>query len=201
MILVLASTSPYRRELLARLINRFITAAPNVDETPLPAEQAVTLARRLARDKARSVARQHAGAIVIGSDQVAELDGQPVGKPGTLENARRQLRAASGRDMRFHTAVHIVAADGAEHEALDMTRVRFRPLHPDDIDVYLERDTPFDCAGSFRCEGLGIALFERIETDDPTALIGLPLIATSRLLRAAGLDPLRPEATLSPTAS
>lgn len=190
MKLILASTSPYRRELLARIAGSFETLAPNADETPLSGENAAELARRLASDKACSVARLNPGAIVIGSDQVAEIDGRIFGKPGGLDEAHRQLRSASGRDMVFHTAVCVINTDGGKHEALDTTRVRFRMLSEREIDHYLERDCPFDCAGSFRCEGLGITLFDAIDTRDPTALIGLPLISTSRLLRSVGFDPL-----------
>lgn len=189
--LILASTSPYRRTLLARIADDFETVVPAVDESPRPGEPPADLARRLARDKAGVVARSHPGAIVIGSDQVAVIDDRVLGKPGDMERARSQLQAGSGREVLFHTAVCVAAADGRAFEALDTTRVRFRILTAGEIDAYLEIERPFDCAGSFRCEGLGIALFEAIETHDPTALIGLPLIASCNLFRAAGLDPLR----------
>ncbi len=188
--LVLASTSRYRRELLARLVTRFATAAPETDESASAGEAPAALAQRLAAEKARAVAARHPGAVVIGSDQVAELDGMALGKPGDHDAARRQLRASSGRALLFHTAVHVVAADGRDFSAIDLTRVRFRALADTEIECYLRREQAYDCAGSFKSEGLGIALFEAIDSGDPTALIGLPLIATARLLRLAGIDPL-----------
>lgn len=187
--LVLASTSRYRGELLSRLRLPFRAVAPLVDETALPGETPRALALRLARAKAEAVAARHPQALVIGSDQVAELDGRALGKPGTLAAAEAQLGASSGRCVQFHTAVCVVdtreGRSGAA-TAVDLTRVVFRPLENDAIRRYLEIEQPFDCAGSFKCEGLGITLFERIENEDPTALVGLPLIALSRLLRAAG---------------
>lgn len=182
----LGSTSPYRRELLARLRLPFDTARPDVDETPRPGEAPAALARRLAEAKAREVSRRFPGDWVIGSDQVAELDGRPVGKPGAPEAAFAQLRAASGRAVRFHTAFCLVRDDGPARAGLDLTTVRFRALDDATIRRYLEAERPFDCAGSFKCEGLGIALFEAIETRDPTALVGLPLIALAQCLREAG---------------
>lgn len=195
--LVLASTSRYRRELLGRIVARFGAVASDVDETPLPNEAPAALALRLAAAKARAVAALRPGAVVLGSDQVAELDGRALGKPGGHAQARAQLAASSGREVLFHTAVCIIAGDGEAHTAADLTRVRFRALAADEIERYLERERPYDCAGSFKSEGLGIALFEAIATDDPTALIGLPLIATCRLLRALGIDPLMTEARCS----
>lgn len=189
--LVLASTSPYRRELLARLRLPFEAVAPGVDEAALPGEAPLETARRLALRKASAVAARDAEAVVIGSDQVAELDGQALGKPGRHDRAVRQLRAMRGRDVRFHTAVAVVcAASGFEQHALVSVRVRFRLLTDAEIEHYLRLEQPYDCAGSAKCETLGIALVEAIESDDPTALVGLPLIRTSELLRAAGLDPL-----------
>lgn len=182
--LILASTSAYRRALLERLGLPFDTARPDVDETPLPDESPAALAVRLARAKAEAVAA--GDAWTIGSDQVAELDGRPLGKPGTPENAVAQLRAMSGHEVRFHTALCLAGPDGRRLAHLDLTVVRFRTLHADEIARYVERERPLDCAGSFKCEGLGIALFEAIDNHDPTALIGLPLIATARLLREAG---------------
>ncbi|MFZ5635213.1 MAG: Maf family protein [Pseudomonadota bacterium] len=182
--LVLASTSVYRRALLERLGLPFATARPDVDETPLPGEAPQALAVRLARAKAEAVVAGDAWAL--GSDQVAELDGRALGKPGTIERAIGQLTAMSGRDVRFLTAVCLAAADRRRFEHLDITVVRFRMLAADEIARYVERERPLDCAGSFKSEGLGIALFEAIENRDPTALIGLPLIATARLLREAG---------------
>ncbi|GAB3346000.1 Maf family protein [Marilutibacter aestuarii] len=188
-MLVLASTSVYRRELLARLRLPFDTARPDLDETPLAGEAPEAMVRRLSREKARAVAGQRPGAWVIGSDQTAELDGRPLGKPGHREAAVAQLMAMSGREVRFLTGVCLLRQDNGGdtlHEAMDITTVRFRPLHRDEVERYVDAETPYDCAGSFKCEGLGIALFEAIETRDPTALVGLPLIATAGLLRAAG---------------
>lgn len=186
MTLRLGSTSPYRRELLARLRLPFATARPEVDETPRTGEAPAALARRLAEAKAREVSRRFPGEWVIGSDQVADLEGVPVGKPGSPEAAFAQLRAASGRAVRFHTAFCLVRDDGPALEGLDLTTVRFRTLDQAGIRRYLDAEKPYDCAGSFKCEGLGIALFEAIETRDPTALVGLPLIALAQSLREAG---------------
>jgi septum formation protein len=188
MQLVLASTSPYRRELLARLGLAFTQVAPDVDESPLPSEAPAAIASRLARAKAGAVARAHAGAWVIGSDQVAELDGQGLGKPGGRERAVGQLRAMSGRSVRFHTAVCVAGGEpgASPAELVDTTTVRFRTLDDAEIARYVDREQAFDAAGSFKAEGLGIALFDAIESRDPTALIGLPLIGTARLLRRCG---------------
>lgn len=188
--LVLGSTSRYRAELLRRLTPHFRQAAPDVDEAALPGETPALLAQRLAQAKARAVAARHPGALVIGSDQVAELDGQILGKPGDAARATAQLQASSGRDVRFHTALCLLDArrdPPALHQALDVTDVRFRVLGADEIERYIEREQPLDCAGSFKSEGLGISLFEHIRNDDPSALVGLPLIALCRLLRAAGV--------------
>lgn len=187
---VLASTSPYRRALLQRILTGFSTAAPPVDESRLDGETPGDMAARLATAKARAVAAGHPDAVVIGSDQVAELDGRLLGKPGDAARARAQLAASSGRTVRFFTAVCVIGADGMEHLAVDRTDVRFRTLSDREIATYVEREQPLDCAGSFKSEGLGIALFERIDSRDPTALVGLPLIALARLLRQAGVDPL-----------
>ncbi|WDS36128.1 Maf family protein [Pseudoxanthomonas sp.] len=185
MSLILASTSVYRRELLERLRLPFETARPDVDETPGQGEAPSALSQRLAHAKARAIAEQAPGHWVIGSDQAADLDGQPLGKPGNRENAIAQLRAMSGRQVQFHTAV-CVSHDGRDLTALDTTTVTLRILTDDEIARYVDAEQPFDCAGSFKCEGLGVALFEAIDTRDPTALIGLPLIATAALLRQAG---------------
>ncbi|TSE28581.1 Maf-like protein YceF [Tepidimonas thermarum] len=186
--LILGSTSAYRRELLARLRLPFDTAAPDVDETPLPGEAPADLARRLARAKAQAVARRHPQAIVIGSDQVADLDGAGLGKPGSHARAVAQLRAMRGRTVRFHTALAVVcAATGYAAEDVAVVEVRFRDLSDAEIERYLQAERPYDCAGSAKSEGLGIALLEAIVSDDPTALVGLPLIRTARLLRAAGV--------------
>jgi len=189
--LVLGSTSRYRRELLERLRLPFEVCAPDVDETPQPGEAPATLAARLALAKAQAVARRFPSAIVIGSDQVADLDGQPIGKPGTHERAVEQLRAMSGRTIIFQTALAVVCANsGFVAQDLAPVRVRFRALSDAEIENYLRAEQPYDCAGSAKSEGLGISLLEAIESDDPTALIGLPLIRTSAMLRRAGLDPL-----------
>jgi septum formation protein len=184
--LILASTSVYRQALLERLSLPFDIARPDVDESPRPGEPPQTLAVRLARAKAEAVAATAGPAWVIGSDQVAELDGRGLGKPGIQDNAIAQLRSMSGREVRFLTALCIAGPDGRRLEALDITTVRFRTLSDDEIARYVERERPLDCAGSFKSEGLGIALFEAIDNRDPTALIGLPMIATARLLREAG---------------
>lgn len=186
--LVLGSTSRYRRELLARLGLPFDVAAPAVDETPRPDEAPRALALRLALAKARAVAGPHPRAIVIGSDQVADLDGEPLGKPGNHERATVQLRRMRGKTVVFHTAVAVVCQDcGFELVDLAPVRVRFRDLSDEEIERYLRAEQPYDCAGSAKSEGLGIALLDAIDSDDPTALIGLPLIRTCRMLRAAGL--------------
>ena len=189
MRLVLGSTSRYRRELLERLRLPFDVARPDTDETPLPGEAPAALAARLAAAKAGAVAQAEPDAWVLGSDQVAELDGRPLGKPGGREGAIAQLAAMSGRAVAFHTAVCLLrggAGDGASFSAADTTLVRFRRLAPAEIARYVDAEQPYDCAGSFKSEGFGIALFEAIETTDPTALVGLPLIATAGLLRRAG---------------
>jgi len=189
--LVLASTSRYRRELLGRLRLPFVVIAPDVDETATPGEPPAQLAQRLALAKANAVAVREPQAIVIGSDQVAELDGAALGKPGNHGRAVQQLRSMRGRKVHFHTAVAVVCVASAfEQHALVTVSVRFRQLSDDDIERYLSLEQPYDCAGSAKCEALGIVLAEAIESDDPTALVGLPLIRTSALLRAAGLDPL-----------
>jgi septum formation protein len=190
--LILASTSRYRRELLCRLRCEFEVMAPDVDETALADEGPRAIAERLALAKARAVARLHPAAVVIGSDQVAELEGEAIGKPGNHANASAQLRRMSGREVVFHTAVAVVRADrGFSRSACVPVRVRFRQLDDEAIERYLQLEQPYDCAGSAKCETLGIALLEAIHSDDPTALVGLPLIRTSALLREAGFDVLR----------
>ena len=184
---ILGSTSRYRRELLARLGLAFEVAAPNVDETPHAGEAPAALAQRLALAKARDVAARFPQALVIGSDQVADLAGQPLGKPGTHERAVAQLRAMSGQTVVFQTALSVVCqATGFEQTDLAAVEVRFRALNDGEIERYLRAEQPYDCAGSAKSEGLGIALLEAIHSDDPTALVGLPLIRTARLLRTAG---------------
>lgn len=186
--LVLGSTSRYRRELLQRLNLPFDVAAPDVDETPRPGEVPRALALRLAVAKAQAVARQHPDAVVIGSDQVADLAGEPLGKPGHHERAVQQLRQMRGQTVVFQTAVAVVcAATGFEQVDLAAVEVKFRDLSDAEIERYLRAEQPYDCAGSAKSEGLGIALLDAIVSDDPTALIGLPLIRTCRMLRAAGL--------------
>lgn len=184
--LILASRSRYRTELLGRLRVRFLTDAADIDETPRADEAPVALAARLAEHKARHVARRHRGAWIIGSDQVAACEGELLGKPGTLAAARAQLARLSGRQARFHTAVCLISPAGDARQALDTTTVRLRQLDPNQIERYLALEPALDCAGSFKCEGYGITLFESIDASDPTALIGLPLIALSRLLSQAG---------------
>lgn len=187
--IVLASGSRYRRELLERLGLPFECWAPDVDESPRPGEQPRETAVRLARAKAEAAARKFARAWVIGSDQVADLDGQPIGKPGTRENARRQLREVSGHSVFFHTALCVSHARlQRRHERLVTTEVAFRRLTAAEIDRYLDREPAFDCAGSAKSEGLGISLLSRLGGEDPTALVGLPLVALSAILRAEGFD-------------
>ena len=185
---VLGSTSRYRRELMERLRVPFSVAAPHVDETPLPGEAPKALALRLALAKAKAVATLHPEAVVISSDQVADLAGQPLGKPGEHERAVAQLRQMRGQTVIFQTALAVVClATGFEQVDLAEVRVVFRDLSDDEIEAYLRAEQPYDCAGSAKSEGLGIALLESIDNDDPTALIGLPLIRTARLLRQAGV--------------
>ena len=189
--LILASTSRYRRELLSRLRLPFEVQAPDVDETPAPSEQPAALARRLATAKAQAVAARAPNAVVIGSDQVADLDGICIGKPGSHERATDQLKSMSGRSVVFHTAVAVVSRmRGYARTEVASVIVRFRKLTDSEIEHYLRVEQPYDCAGSAKCETLGIALLDAIESDDPTTLVGLPLIRTCELLREAGIDPL-----------
>ena len=183
--LMLASSSRYRAELLRRLGIPFVAAAPDLDESPRPGEAPPDLARRLALEKARAMLARFPDRWVLGSDQVPSLAGQVLGKPGTRERARAQLQSFSGKPVVFHTAVALVCA-GQALEALDATTVRFRDLSAGEIGRYLDAEPAFDCAGSFKAEGLGIALFTAIESRDPTGLIGLPLIAVRGLLAQAG---------------
>ena len=187
--LILGSTSRYRRELLQRLQIDFDVASPDIDEAPLPDEPPSVLAGRLALAKARAVARAFPHAVVIGSDQVADLNGLPLGKPGNHDRAVSQLRQMRGQIVIFQTAVAVVCLEsGFEQCNLAEVRVKFRDLSDDEIENYLRAEQPYDCAGSAKSEGLGIALLESIDSDDPTALVGLPLIRTCELLRAAGID-------------
>jgi septum formation protein len=189
--LILASTSRYRRELLERLRLPFDVMSPEVDEAALAGEAPPLLAQRLALAKARAVAQHHRNAVVIGSDQVADLAGEAIGKPGTHERAVMQLRRMRGNSVVFQTAVAVVCvAKGYAGAALVPVTVRFRQLDDAEIERYLRAEQPYDCAGSAKAETLGIALLDAIESNDPTALIGLPLIKTCELLREAGVDPL-----------
>jgi septum formation protein len=186
--LVLGSTTPYRRELQQRLHLPFEVATPDVVETPLPGEAPRLLAERLALAKARAVARNFPHAVVIGSDQVADLNGLPLGKPGTHERAVAQLRQMRGQTVVFQTAVAVVCLEsGFEQSSLAAVRVTFRDLSDAEIENYLRAEQPYDCAGSAKSEGLGIALLESIDNDDPTALVGLPLIRTCKMIQAAGV--------------
>ena len=187
--LVLASTSQIRRELLERFGVRFTVAAPHVDETPLPGETPVDLVARLARAKAEAVAQRHRGSLVIGSDQVALFGREIIGKPGTPEGCIEQLKSFSGQRLSFHTAVHVVLSDiGSNEGHLDVTTVQFRKLSDEEIERYVSREHPVSSAGSFKVEGLGISLFDRVESQDPTALIGLPLIWLGAALRRSGFQ-------------
>ncbi len=189
--LVLGSSSPYRREMLARLRVPFEVVAPDVDETPQVYETPKQLACRLAMSKARAVAAQFPACVVIGSDQVADLDGLALGKPGTYSRATAQLQQMRGKTVIFQTAVAVVCQDsGFAQLDLAQVRVKFRELDDAEIETYLRAETPYDCAGSAKSEGLGIALLEFIENDDPSALVGLPLIRTCRMIRAAGIKVL-----------
>ncbi len=189
MRLILASSSPYRQDMLKRLSIPFTAIAPQVDETPQAGETPAALALRLSQAKAAAVAALHPGALVIGSDQVATFDGRAIGKPGNHEAARAQLLLLSGRSVEFHSALCIT--DGIREECADIvTTCRFRTLGADEIEHYLLHERPYDTAGSAKAEGLGIALMEAMHSDDPTAIIGLPLIALSRMLRGFGLNPL-----------
>lgn len=185
---ILGSTSRYRKELLSRLRIPFEVCAPHVDETPLPGEAPKELALRLALAKALAVAKQNPNAVVIGSDQVADLDGTPLGKPGNHTNAVLQLQKMRGKTVVFQTALSVVCvANGYQRTDLAAVRVKFRDLTDSEIESYLRAEEPYDCAGSAKSEGLGIALLDAIDSDDPTALVGLPLIRTCQMLREAGV--------------
>ena len=193
MDLILASTSPYRRKLLQRLQLPFRCVAPDTDESSHPDEQPAALAGRLARAKAQSISREHPDAIIIGSDQVASLNGNLMGKPGTYEAAVAQLSASSGQTVSFHTGVALICAGRRlDWFHVEPFTVHFRQLTATSIEDYLRREQPYDCAGSFKCEGLGIALFESLKGNDPTSLEGLPLIALTELLTRAGLNIMQP---------
>ena len=189
--LILGSTSPYRRELLERLRIPFDVVAPEVDEVALADEAPHQLACRLALAKARAVAAQFPDCVVIGSDQVADLYGESLGKPGTHRRAVAQLRQMRGKTVVFQTAVAVVCLD-SQFEQVDLAqvKVRFRDLTDFEIEAYLQAEKPYDCAGSAKSEGLGISLLDAIDNDDPTALVGLPLIRTCRMIQAAGIKVL-----------
>ncbi|MCI6529728.1 MAG: Maf family nucleotide pyrophosphatase [Mesosutterella sp.] len=188
--LILASSSRYRRELLDRLGIAYEAIASDIDESSLDGETPLQTSQRLAVEKARFVAKSHPGAVVIGSDQVADLGGKKLGKPHTRERAVEQLLAMQGRTVTFYTALAVIAPDGTARERLSATEVRMRPLSRETIEAYVDREKPFDCAGSAKIESLGIALMESVKSDDPTSLIGLPLIALTTLLAQSGLEVL-----------
>jgi len=185
--LILGSSSPYRRELLERLRIPFEVATPDVDETPRPGESPEATALRLSLAKAEAIAARHPGALVIGSDQVATLDGAQIGKPGTHEKALVQLKLMRGRTITFHSALCLLDSRNGQSQLADVqTRATFRELDDAELEAYLQLERPYDVAGSAKSEGLGIALLSRVESDDPTALVGLPLIALTGMLRQAG---------------
>lgn len=187
-LLVLASTSPYRCELLKRLQLPFVTAAPDVDETPLPDESARATSMRLSQAKARAVAASHPDALIIGSDQVALLEGEQIGKPLTHDNAVRQLRRQCGKTTHFYTALTLLdSRSGRMHTEVAENRVTLRELDDAEIEAYLQKEQPYHCAGSVKSEGLGIALMRSMSGDDPNALIGLPLILLTDMLRREGV--------------
>jgi septum formation protein len=189
--LILGSSSVYRKELLSRLGIPFEVAVPDIDESPLAGEAPETTALRLAQAKAAAIAAKHPGALVIGSDQVATLDGEQIGKPGTHENALKQLQTMRGKRVIFHTALCLLDGRKNGKDAIQFenvqTFVTFRDLPDAELDAYLKIEQPYDCAGSARNEAMGIAILEKIESDDPTALTGLPLIALTTMLRKAGV--------------
>lgn len=190
--LVLASTSPYRKALLEKLCIPFVTGSPDIDETPLPDEQPQALVMRLAREKARALASAHPDSLIIGSDQVCVLDGEITGKPHHYDAAFAQLRKASGQCITFYTGLCLYnSATGLDHTLCEPYFVHFRTLDDDEIRAYLLAETPYQCAGSFKSEGLGIALFKKLQGDDPNTLVGLPLIRLTQLLIQAGSHPLR----------
>lgn len=187
--LILASSSTYRRQLLSQLGLSFTYISPDIDESPLANESAMALTKRLALAKAERILRDNPEALVIGSDQVADLDGIILGKPHTAERAFAQLKHCSGRTVHFFTAVALTSSQHQQSEVVT-TQVRFRTLSDSQLLAYIKKEEPLDCAGSFKCEGLGIALFESITSDDPSALIGLPLIRLAHMLGAEGIEVL-----------
>lgn len=185
--IILASTSRYRAELLHRLKIPFTACKPDTDESPLAQETPPQTARRLSLAKARSVAADHPGALIIGSDQVAELDGHPIGKPGTYDAARQQLQTMRAKSLVFHSGIALINTDsGGTQSSIVATNVRFRNYSDAEIEHYLDNEDAIDCAGSAKSEGLGIALIESMQSDDPTALVGLPLIALCSMLGKEG---------------
>ena len=192
MDIILASTSPYRKRLLERLGVAFYCLPPDIDESPLHAEPPQAMARRLAQAKAQAIADIHPKSLVIGSDQVASLDGGVMGKPGSHEAAVAQLRASAGREVKFYTGLALVCSERQlQRTHVELFTAHFRSLTDQQINDYLQREQPFDCAGSFKVEGLGIALFTRLQGNDPSSLEGLPLIALVALLAEAGIQVLR----------
>lgn len=189
--LILASSSVYRKELLTRLGLPFETLSPEIDETPLSGESPYDLSVRLAREKALAVRALRPDAVIIASDQVCELNGKPLGKPGIFDRAREQLRAMAGREAVYHTALCVIDAQGTVRECVSDTVVTMRELTDEAIDDYLMREKPFSCAGSAKIERLGIALMKSVKSDDPTSLIGLPLMRLTSFLIASGLPPVR----------
>lgn len=189
--LVLASTSPYRKALLERLQIPFVTHSPDVDESPLPGEAPEALVKRLSYDKAKAVAAHYPQAVIIGSDQVATLKGNIIGKPGNHENAKAQLQTASGKTVTFLTGLTVLnTTNGNAQTTIDHFEVTFRMLSDDQIETYLSKEKPYNCAGSFKSEGLGIALFTEMKGKDPTSLIGLPLIELTSLLAKLNISAL-----------
>ncbi|AOE49801.1 Maf family protein [Kangiella sediminilitoris] len=186
--IVLASSSPYRKELLSRVVESFSCESPNIDETPFPDEEPVEHVARLAEQKALAVSLNHPDSIIIGSDQVCVLDGKILGKPYTEEKAIQQLMGCSGKTVTFYTSLCVMESEKEDKDlSVVLTEVKFRDLTHEEIKRYVQREKPLDCAGSFKCEGLGIALFESLSSKDPTALIGLPLITLSESLRKLGI--------------
>lgn len=188
---ILASSSPYRRALLAKILPNIIAQDPAIDESPLPNEMPEALVCRLAKCKARALQVAYTDALIIGSDQVAALDGHILTKPGIHDRAKRQLQQCAGREVVFYTGLCVYDSALKQDEALcETTTVTFRSLSEEEIEAYLRREQPYDCAGAFKVEGLGIQLFESLQGNDPNALVGLPLIALGQMLRARGVNPL-----------
>lgn len=190
-LITLASSSPFRKELLTKLFDNFNTFAPEIDETPLPAEGVKDMVARLSLEKAQAVADKFPEHLVIASDQSAELNNQPLGKPENFDKALEQLKNQQGKTIKFYTGLAIYnPLDKKFYEALDVTKVTFRQLSESQLINYLNKEKPFNTAGSFKSEGLGIALFDKLETQDPNALVGLPLIELTKILDKIGLSPI-----------